>query len=661
MIVKLNKFAIAEIDEDSIMLKQFYDNRNGNAVMVKFELKRFYDKFESALLFVRVTSTDNRDITGSRIRIRKGENFPLYYVSSIDAAKDLFLIFEVQTNSFGEYEQFGSIKVYPRNKDEKLKFIDKKFDVSKVDVKKYRTTSSRSNSPFGMKSPMVERFNVGSRGRQQKISFDGNMDMAQVESLKKQMGLTDDLLMQRLGLTDHALKTRLGLTDELMENFIDTAARLVRENLGISDEILNILSFNTQQYSMDIQRLKMTIDSFKNDTNHLKTTIDKMDIPGLEKNYSYVEKRYDWAKLKCEQLERKFSNQIDELEDEIKEKNEALDQLLQDFLDWTDEKKQIIQSELDKIQEFQYKFSEATQMIDNTKTSCEHMHMIDPFERARAAACRLFDILNKDRNMTSQTIKKKFPQDLQGRVDILLQIEKHLSRLIPEDMSEQNAKWIVGEIQKISDKFIEIRNRYAFYPSVLSESTEGFIRHIENISYKDIEDETRLNEEKQLKKGPWKSLDPLHVYQERVDFHLEQLRKQYNDEKSTSLPKMFTSESKLSRNLDSFVINDLFAFIQTTLGEIEEKYAQMISTEKPAGPIFIEIRKNLMSVANIQEIVVDPEVSVFDPELHHPEKNVHRPDLQNQLVVESLSTGYRLGAIGPVLQKTKVIINDLKA
>jgi len=664
MIVKLNKFAIAEIDEDSIMLKQFYDNRNGNAVMVKFEIKRFYDKFESALLFVRVTSTEKRQVreeTGGRIRIRKGDNFPLYYISSIDAAKDLFLIFEVQTNTLGEYEQFGSIKVYPRGKNEKIKFIDKKFDISKFDVNKYRTTSPRPGNPFGMKTPMVERFNAGSRGQQNKFSFDGPMDMAQIERLKKQMGLTDDLLMQRLGLTDHALKTRLGLTDELMENFIDTAVKLVRENLGISDDVLNILSFNTQQYSMDIQRLKMTIESFRNEANYIKTTIDKMNIPGLEKNYSYVEKRYDWAKLRCEQLERKFINKIDELAEEIKEKNEALDQMLQDFLDWTDEKRQLILDELEKAQEFQSEYSKAKQMINNTKTSCEHMQMVDPFERARGAACRLFDILNQDKKLTTQTIKQKFSKDFQERVDILLQIESHLNRLIPKDMSEQNAEWIAQEVEKLKNKFIIIRDRYAFYPPVLSESSEGFIQNINNISYKDIEEETRLKEQKQLKKGPWKSLDPLQIYQERVDFHLEQLRKKYNDEKAACLPKMFTNEKTLSKKLDSFIVDDLFVFINNTLGEIEEKYSQMVSTEKPVEPLFVETKKNLLSVANIQEITIKSEATIFDSDLHEMQSNVKRTELQNKIIVEVLAPGYRLGAIGPILQKSKVIVNELEA
>ncbi|MBF0452758.1 MAG: nucleotide exchange factor GrpE [Candidatus Magnetomorum sp.] len=664
MIIKLNKLAIAEIDEESIMLKQFYDNRNGNAVMVKFELNRFYDKFEAALLFVRVTSTESKSsrekIAGSRIRLRKGENFPLYYVSSIDAAKDLFLIFEIQSTNFGEYSQFGSLKVYPKNKNEKLVYTDQTIDVSRLNLEKYRSSPQKTNGPFGMKSSMVERFNVGSRGRQQTFSTGETIDPAQADRLKRQMGLTDEMLIQRLGLTDDALKMRLGLTEELMQSFINNAVMLVRDNLGITDDILNILSFNTQQYSMDIQRLKATIDTFKNNANQLKTTIDKMDIPGLEKNYSYVEKRYDWAKLRCEQLERKFSNQIDEFSEELKDKSEALDQLLQEFLDWTDEKRQVIQDELDKILEFQYKSSEAIQLIENTKTSCTHMRMVDPFERARAAACRLYEILNQDKVITSQSIKQNFPKDLQERMQILIQIENHLSRLIPLDMSEQNASWIAEHIQAVKDKFIWIRDRYAFYPSVLSESAEGFIQKIENISYQDIEAETRLKEEKQLHTGPWKSMDPLQIYQERVDLHLEQLRKTYHEEKSAALPQVFTSEKTLSKALDQFVIEDLFVFIQKQLPEIEEKYAQMVSTEKPVEPFFNDIRKNLMSIANIQKIKVEPDVDLFDPELHNLQKTVHRPDMQNKVVLETISTGYRLGAIGPVLEKTTVVINDIE-
>jgi len=664
MIIKLNKLAIAEIDEDSIMLKQFYDNRNGNAVMVKFELKRFYDKFESALLFVRVTSTEgksNREIAGSRIRLRKGENFPLFYVSSIDAARDLYLIFEIQTSNFGEYEQFGSLKVYPRNKNERMNFSEKKIDPTRVGIDKFRSGPQKNSGPFGMKSPMVENFNVGARGRQQGSSITDNLTPMQAEKLKRQMGLTDEMLMHRLGLTDEALKMRLGLTDELMENFINNAVMLVRENLGITDDILNILSFNTQQYSMDIQRLKTTIDSFKNNTNHLKTTIEQMDIPTLEKNYSYVEKRYDWAKLRCEQLERKFASEIDELGEELKEKGEALDQLLQDFLDWTDEKRQLIQDELDKVLEFQYKYSEAIQMIENTKSSCTHMHMVDPFERARAAATRLFEILHQDQSITSQSIKHKFPKDLQERMTFLIQIEKHLDRLIPQNMEEQNASWIAEQIQLIKNPFLDIKKRYAFYPDVLSEELEGFVQQIENISYKDIEEETRLKEEKQLKNGPWQSMDPLHIYQERVDFHLEQLRKKYHEEKAAAQSQYFTSEKILSKALDKFVLDDLFRFIQDQLPEIEEKYAQMVSTEKPISPFFNDIRKNLMSFANIQEIAIEPEVDLFDPELHQLEKTVHRPDMPHQVIIETISTGYRLGAIGPVLEKTKVVINNIES
>jgi hypothetical protein len=103
------------------------------------------------------------------------------------------------------------------------------------------------------------------------------------------------------------VKADYDLLNLVIQNFIDTAVNMVRENLGISDDILNILSFNTQQYSMDIQRLRSTIEKFKNETNYVKNTIDKMNIPGLEKDYKYVEKRYDWAKLRCEQLERNLS------------------------------------------------------------------------------------------------------------------------------------------------------------------------------------------------------------------------------------------------------------------------------------------------------------------------------------------------------------------
>jgi molecular chaperone GrpE (heat shock protein) len=665
MIIKLNKLAIAEIDEESIMLKQFYDNRNGNAVMVKFDLKRFYDKFESALLYVRVTSTEgksSREIAGSRIRLRKGENFPLIYVSSIDAAKDLFLIFEIQTNNFGEYEQFGNLKVYPRNKNEKLKFIEKKFDANRFNLDKFRSGPQKSANPFGMKSPMVEQFNVGgSRAKHHHAPITDNLSPVQIEKLKRQMGMTDEMLMHRLGLTDDALKMRLGLTEELMEDFINNAVMLVRENLGISDDVLNILSFNTQQYSMDIQRLKTTIDSFKNNANYVKNTIEKMDIPTLEKNYSYVEKRYDWAKLRCEQLERKFAAQIEEMTEELKEKGEALDQLLQDFLDWTDEKRQSIQTEIDKVMEFQYKYSDTFQMIENTKTSCTHMQLVDPFERARGAAKRLYEILNQDRTITSQSIKQKFPDDLQERMNFLLQIEDHLNRLIPENSEEDHASWITEQIQAIKDKFIAIRDRYEFYPDVLSEALDGFIQQVDHINYQDIEKETRLQEEKQLKAGPWKSMDPLLIFQERVDYQLEQLRIQYYKEKASALPNFYPSEKILSKDLDIFITKELFGFIQNQLPEIEEKFAQMVSTEKPVTPFFNDIRKNLMSVANIQEIIVEPEKDFFDPELHDIQKTVHRPDMSHLVILETISTGYRLGAIGPVLEKTQVIINNIES
>jgi len=658
MIIKLNKFAIAELDETSIMLKQFYDNRNGNAVMVKFELKRFYDKFESALLFVRVTSSEmkkTRDITSSRIRLRKGENFPLYYVSSIDAVMDLSLIFEIQSNNFSEYEKFGSIKVYPHAKNDKFKFVDSKVDTSRIDINKYRTTSPRT-SPFGMKSPVVEEINIGPK-RQSSFSLDDTMTPAKIEKLKRQMGLTDDLLMQRLGLTDDALRMRLGLTDELIQNFIDTAVNMVRENLGISDDILNILSFNTQQYSMDIQRLRSTIEKFKNDINYIQTTIDKMNIPGLEKDYNYVEKRYDWAKLRCEQLERKFVNELDDLTEVMSEKNEALDQLLQEFLDWTDEKRQEIQGELDNFLDFQNRYSEAIQMIDNLKTQTDHIKMIDPFERACSAAVRLYNILNQDKNVTSQEIKQKFSKDLQDRMQLMLQFEEIIDRLLPPDMTEQNAGSIAEDIQSIKNKFFEIRNCYAFYPPVLSESSDVFIQKVKHISYQDIEEETRLQEEKQLKTGPWKSLDPLHFYQERVDFHLEQLRQQYLKEKDTALPAMFKTEQPLIEALNAFVVNDLFAFIQKKLPAIEDKYAQMVAADKPVAPLFNNTRKDLMSISNIQEIIVEPEVDLYDQELHQRIKTNHRPDLQDQVILETLSTGYRLGAVGPVLEKTQVIIN----
>jgi molecular chaperone GrpE (heat shock protein) len=658
MIIKLNKFAIAELDDSTIMLKQFYDNRNGNAVMVKFEIKRFYDKFESALIFVRVTSSEikkSRDITSSRIRLRKGENFPLYYVSSIDAVMDLSLIFEIQTNNFSEYERFGTIKVYPHAKNEKFKFVDSKVDTARLDINKYRTTSPRT-SPFGMKSSSVEEINIGPK-RHQSFGMEDNMSPAKIEKLKRQMGLTDDLLMQRLGLTDDALRMRLGLTDELIQNFIDTAVNMVRENLGISDDILNILSFNTQQYSMDIQRLRSTIEKFKNETNYVKNTIDKMNIPGLEKDYKYVEKRYDWAKLRCEQLERKFVNEIDELSEVMNDKNEALDQLLQDFLDWTDEKRQVIQGELDSFLDFQTRYSEAIQMIDNLKTQTDHIKMIDPFERACRAAVRLYNILNQDKTATSQSIKQTFPKELQDRMHLMLQFEEIIDRLLPPDMTEQNASLIAEKIQSIKNKFIEVRNRYAFYPPVLSEDADGFIQKIKHISYQDIEEETRIQEENHLKNGPWKSLDPLQFYQERVDFHLEHLRQQYHKEKEAALPMMFKAEKPLTDALNSFVVNDMFAFIQNVLPDIEDKYAQMVATNKPVAPLFNDTRKDLMSISNIQEIVVEPEVDLFDPELHHINRTEHRPDLQDQVVLEPISTGYRLGVVGPVLEKTQVVIN----
>jgi molecular chaperone GrpE (heat shock protein)/prefoldin subunit 5 len=658
MIIKVNKFAIAELDETTIMLKQFYDNRNGNAVMVKFEIKRFYDKFESALLFVRVTSSESRktrDITSSRIRLRKGENFPLYYVSSIDAVMDLSLIFEIQTNNFSEYEKFGSIKVYPHAKNDKFKFVDSKVDTSRIDINKYRNTSPRT-SPFGMKSPVVEEINIGPK-RQQSFSMDDNMTPAKIEKLKRQMGLTDDLLMQRLGLTDDALRMRLGLTDELIQNFIDTAVNMVRENLGISDDILNILSFNTQQYSMDIQRLRSTIEKFKNEINYIRTTIDKMNIPGLEKDYNYVEKQYDWAKLRCEQLERKFVNELDELSEVMSEKNEALDQILQEFLDWTDEKRQEIQKELDSFDEFQNRYAEAIQMIDNLKTQTDHIKMIDPFERACCAAVRLYNILNQDKNVTSQEIKQKFPKDLQDRMQLMLQFEDIIDRLLPPDVTEQNANSIAEDIQTIKNKFIEIRNGYAFYPPVLSEASEGFLQKVKHISYQDIDEETRLQEEKQLKTGPWKSLDPLHFYQQRVDFHLEQLRQQYFKEKDAALPRMFKSEKSLTDALNAFVVNDLFVFIKNKLPAIEDKYAQMAASDKPVAPLFNDTRKDLLSISNIQEIKVEPETDFYDQELHHLIKTNHRPDLQDKVVLETLSTGYRLGIVGPVLEKTQVVIN----
>jgi len=659
MIIKLNKFAIAEIDEETIMLKQFYDHRNGNAVMVKFEIKRFYDKFESALIFVRVTSSEtkkSKDITSSRIRLRKGENFPLYYVSSIDAVKDLSLIFEIQTNNFSEYEKFGAIKVYPHAKNEKFKFIDSKVDASRIEINKYRTTSPRT-SPFGLKTPTVEEINIGPK-RQQSFGMDDSMSPAKIEKLKRQMGLTDDLLMQRLGLTDDALRMRLGLTDELIQNFIDTAVNMVRENLGISDDILNILSFNTQQYSMDIQRLRSMIEKFRNETNYIRTTIDKMNIPGLEKDYKYVEKRYDWAKLRCEQLERKFVNEIDELSEVMNEKNEALDQLLQDFLDWTDEKRQVIQEELDRFLDFQNRYSEAIQMIDNLKTQTDQIKMIDPFERACAAATRLYHILNQDKNTTSQSIKQNFPKELQDRMHFMLKFEEILDRLLPPDMTEQNASSIKENIDSIKHKFIEIRNRYAFYPPVLSEAADGFIEKIKNISYQDIEEETRLQEEKNLESGPWKSMDPLQFYQERVDFHLEHLRQQYHKEKEAALPNMFNNEKPLTDALNSFVVKDLFSFVQNVLPEIEDKYAKMAATTKPVAPLFNDTRKDLLAISNIQKIVVEPEVDVFDQELHHLDKTVHRPDLQDQVILEALSTGYRLGVVGPVLEKTRVVVNS---
>jgi len=658
MIIKLNKFAIAELDEATIMLKQFYDHRNGNAVMVKFEIKRFYDKFESALIFVRVTSSESkktRDITSSRIRLRKGENFPLYYVSSIDAVKDLSLVFEIQNDNFSDYEKFGAIKVYPHAKNEKFKFVDTKVDNSRIDIKKFRNTSHRT-SPFGMKSSSVEEINIGPK-KPQPVGFDDNMSPAKIEKLKRQMGLTDDLLMQRLGLTDDALRMRLGLTDDLIQNFIDTAVNMVRENLGITDDILNILSFNTQQYSMDIQRLKSTIEKFKSETNYVRTTIDKMNMPGLEKDYKYVEKKYDWARLRCEQLERKFVNEIDELSDVMAEKNEALDQLLQEFLDWTDEKRQEIQGELDRFFEFQNRFAEATQMIDNLKTQTDHIKMIDPFERACSAAIRLYQILSHDKTLTSQSIKKQFPKDLQDRMHLMLQFEEIVNRLLPPDMTEQNAYSIAEDIQTIKNKFVEIRNRYEFSPPVLSEDTDGFIQKIKNISYQDIEEEARIQEEKNIQTGPWKSLDPLQFYQERVDFHLEHLRQQYQKEKDAALPQMFKAEKSLTDALNAFVSNDVFAFIQKKLPEIEDKYAQMAAANKPVAPLFNHTRKDLMSISNIQEIVVEPEVDVFDPELHHSDKTAQRPDLQDRVVLETLSTGYRLGVVGPVLEKTHVVIN----
>jgi molecular chaperone GrpE (heat shock protein) len=571
---------------------------------------------------------------------------------------DLSLIFEIQSDNFSDYEKFGSIKVYPHAKNEKFKFVDSKIDTARIDIKKYRNISQRT-SPFGMKSAAVEEINIGPK-RPQPFGMDDNMSPAKIEKLKRQMGLTDDLLMQRLGLTDDALRMRLGLTDDLIQNFIDTAVNMVRENLGITDDILNILSFNTQQYSMDIQRLRSTIEKFKNETNFVRNTIDKMNMPGLEKDYKYVEKKYDWAKLRCEQLERKFVNEIDALSEAMDEKNEALDKLLQDFLDWTDEKRQEIHGELERFYEFQNRYAEAIQMIDNLKTQTDHIKMIDPFERACSAASRLFQILNHDKNQTSQTIKQKFPQDLQERMHLMLQFEEIINPLLPPDMTEQNASSIAKEIQTIKNIFFEIRNRYAFYPQVLSEDTDGFIQKIKHISYQDIEEETRLEEEKALKTGPWKSLDPLQFYQERVDFHLEHLRQQYHKEKDAALPQMFKAEKALTDALNAFVVNDLFAFIQKKLPEIEDKYSQMASDNKPVGTLFNDTRKNLMSISNIQEIVVEPEVDVFDPELHHSDKTEHRPDLQNQIIIETLSTGYRLGVVGPVLEKTKVVMNSTR-
>jgi len=661
MIIKLNKFAIAELDKESIMLKQYYDNRNGNAVMVKFELKKFYDKFEDAPIFVGVTSSEprkNRDTTGNKIRLRKGENFPLYYVSSIDAVKDLSLIFEIQTNHANELEQFGSIKVYPHGKNEKYKFVESRIDPKRFNTNKYRSTGHRTN-PFGIKSSTVEEINVGPRQHHQSsFGVDDQMSPAKIEKLKRQMGLTDDLLMQRLGLTDEALRMRLGLTDELIQNFIDTAVNMVRENLGITEEVLHILSFNTQQYSMDIQRLKTTIDKFKNETHLIRTTIEKMNIPGLEKDYKYIEKRYDWAKLRCEQLERTFANQTDELTEQLREKNDALDQVLQDFLDWTDEKRQTIQTELDKVLEFQHRYSEAIQNMDNLKTSCSHLQMVDPFERARSAANRLYDILNQDKNITLKSIKQKFPQDLQERMQMILQLEDMVDKLLPSEMSEQSAFDIASEIQTIKDKFLPIRNRYIFNPPILLETATGFADKIEHISYLDIEEETRLKEQSQLESGPWKSLDPLQIYQERVDFHLETLRKQYMNEKETTMAEMFDSEKQLSEALNTFIETDLFDFIENKLPVIEEKYAHMTATEKPSPEYLNDSRNNLLSIGNIQEIDVVSEKDLFNPEIHQLKKAGHNNDLPDQVVLEILSKGYRLGVVGPILKKVDVAINS---
>ena len=702
MIVKLDKHNIVEIQENSINLKQFSDNRNGNTVIVPFIVSQTFQAYDTALFFVRVSSSTKKDrdtSRGKRIRVRKGENFPSYFVSTIDAVKELYLIFEFQNNSIGEYSVFANVKVYPREKSgefipninyipvdisslnletiepEKMEKPWEKISSKPLKMRRGRLSKTKVlessklhdaagineripglNLPDGESKKMHSPFSNNDNDEDENKIIYKKPERASLKSAKlydlsddqilKRLGLTDAMLERRLKLSDEALMQRLEITDNQLIQRLGLSDKQIQERLGISPEVLFILNLDAERISKEVTTIKTKVQALKNAMYFHEENLQQLDIEGLQKKYTDVDKNFAWAQMRCEQIEKKFANHTEELT-----------RILEGQLEAIEKSQKEIEENIQRLKssgQGQLRLADETRKIDDTELSSKSTLFYDSMEKAKISAKSLLDIIRQNMLETTRSLQKRFTENQLHNFESMKRINKVLQNLFPNNPTTEEERWINKRIDPVMKKLDKISQYIEFNPKHLLDKLEKIIFHIDSLDFKEIQEEVRKIQMESFEKGPWKSIDPVIFFQNQFDESLEKIRQEYFKEKETAKKSFFQNNKDLDNALNGFIINSVFPFSETEIDEIKDWHKTIDSERAKTSQEIEETRLNILSLANIQEIIVNIGSEKFNSE-YHMEEGSENQDLSDCTVIEVLRKGYRIGVLGKVIKKAIVI------
>ena len=335
--------------------------------------------------------------------------------------------------------------------------------------------------------------------------------------------------------------------------------------------------------------------------------------------------------------------------DEITATQQKMEEMLQDY------KKYSQKYSPDPKSQFKESAKHFYEMLQDYKKYSQK-YSPDPKFRFKESAKRFYETLFSNNQLQSRTKNVALVRVLNSFNKNNL--DKQLRYLFPstkkKPLSQNEKGFISSRIFLIKDGVDLVKVQRNLLPEEISlEKTFQFIDSIDLDHLKqEAEDKVKLSYEQERQ---WKSFSPYELFKEKIDAHLLDIRKKYED---TVQSVTTTPDDQLKEIINDFMKNRLLPFIEREMDEIIEYHEKTVEQDRARKREDLEqVRQELLDLATLKPIKVIEKSEKFDPAKHIKMRDEHNSQLEDMVILRKIREGYFCIATNTVIRPASVEVN----